>query len=154
MTLAFEREVRLEGLDALAQDLLKRVNHFPNICLYGDLGAGKTTLVKELCKQLHIDSKEVTSPTFTYMQTYGGFNNAGRPVEVHHFDLYRLEAEEDFESMGWLEYFQMPTDREPLAVTLIEWPSKIKTYLPKPRLDVKLDYFAESSRKVSVYERV
>lgn len=154
MTLAFEREVRLDELDALAKDLLKKAVKFPNICLYGDLGAGKTTLVKELCNQLGMNSNEVTSPTFTYMQTYKDCRLEGGQIEVHHFDLYRLACEEDFESMGWLDYFQMPTGEEPKALTLIEWPSKIQSYLPKPRLDVTLEHLNQNSRKVSVYERV
>lgn len=154
MTPAFEGEIKINELSDLVENLLSRIFSFPNVCLHGDLGAGKTTLIKELCKHLGIDPKEVTSPTFAYMQTYKGGSLKNQPIEVHHFDLYRLESEEDFESMGWCDYFLAPKNQALQAITLIEWPSRITSLLPKPRLDVELEYISEESRKVSIYERV
>jgi len=96
------------------------------ICLYGDLGAGKTTLTQGLARGLGCDSR-VTSPTFTLVQEH-----AGR-MRLYHLDCYRLDGPEDLEPLGaddWL-------GREGICV--IEWPERVLAALPSDRLDVALD---------------
>ncbi|MCH9614440.1 MAG: tRNA threonylcarbamoyladenosine biosynthesis protein TsaE [Chlamydiia bacterium] len=94
------------------------------ICIYGDLGAGKTTFAKGFIEELTGDT-EVTSPTFTYVQQYGA---------VSHFDLYRLDNPEQFTEKGLDEYIQND------GFTLIEWPEKARGFLPKNTVEVVINH--------------
>jgi len=100
------------------------------LCLYGDLGAGKTTLVKGLAQGLGI-KKEVVSPTFAIMNLYDIENRMdsrlrGNDKVKHlvHFDLYRLKSLEEFFDMGGEDYLGA-TD----TICVIEWPEKIEAIL-------------------------
>lgn len=92
------------------------------LCFYGDLGAGKTTLIRGIVEGINGVSA-VRSPTFTYVNLYGN---------VHHYDLYRLEDEEAFLARGLDEPFG--TD----AICLIEWPERIASLLPANALTVRI----------------
>src|SRR5271166_1840924 len=83
--------------------------------LRGDLGTGKTTLVKGIAAALGAaDPDEVTSPTFTLLHEYAG-NLDGKPVKLLHLDLYRLESERQLESLGLDDMLT------PDALVLVEW---------------------------------
>jgi len=86
------------------------------ILLYGDLGSGKTFLVKAICKQWQIQD-EPTSPTFTIINHYRG----GLPV--NHFDFYRLNNPAELDQLGWEEWIN------DASVTFIEWPQLIENQL-------------------------
>jgi len=89
--------------------------------LRGDLGAGKTTLVKGIAAALGAaDPDEVTSPTFTLVHEYAGTLD-GRPIKLLHLDLYRLDAERQLDSLGIEEM------RTPDAIILVEWGEKFKS---------------------------
>jgi tRNA threonylcarbamoyladenosine biosynthesis protein TsaE len=91
------------------------------VLLKGDLGTGKTTLVKHLVKSLD-DSVLVDSPTFSLVNTYD------LPTAlIHHFDLYRLEEIEEIEDIGFWEYIDSN------AWNFIEWPEKIADLLPEEK---------------------
>ena len=96
------------------------------ITLTGPLGAGKTTLVKELLTQCGVEGP-VTSPTFAYVNTY----KSGVGV-VHHFDLYRVSSREEFSSLGFEDYF---TDD---ACVLVEWPDVARSFLAQRPLVVSV----------------
>jgi tRNA threonylcarbamoyladenosine biosynthesis protein TsaE len=95
------------------------------IALHGDLGAGKTTLVRGLIQSLLGHGEEVPSPTYTLVQMYEG---PGFPV--WHFDLYRLENADDVQELGW--------DETQDGAALIEWPDRAGEHLPVNRLAVLL----------------
>src|SRR5574342_563147 len=83
------------------------------LALKGDLGAGKTTFLKGFISTLgNMDSREIQSPTFTYLQIYND--------RLYHFDLYRLKNYEQFESAGFSDYLR--TD----GICCIEWPDRIE----------------------------
>ncbi len=91
------------------------------LILRGDLGAGKTTLVKGIASALGAaEADEVTSPTFTLVHEYSGSQN-GKTVKLLHLDLYRLDAERQLDSLGLDE---MQTED---ALILIEWGEKFKS---------------------------
>lgn len=96
------------------------------IALWGELGSGKTTLVRGIARGLGIDEREVTSPTFVIVHEHEG----GR-LPLFHIDLYRLEPG-DTPSTGWQEALSSG------GVTAIEWPDRVEPRLPDDRLDVHL----------------
>ncbi len=117
-----------EAMLALGAELAKR---FPNgglITLHGELGAGKTTLVRGL---LHSQgySGVVKSPTYTLVEPY---QLNGR--DIYHFDLYRLADPEELEYMGIRDYLR------PDSLCLVEWPEKAGGILPKADLQVFIRY--------------
>lgn len=97
------------------------------IYLEGDLGAGKTTLVRGLLRALEFAGK-VKSPTYTFVELYviSGIN-------LYHFDFYRFESAEEFLDGGFDEYFRQG------ALCLVEWPDKAAPYLPAADLCVQLN---------------
>ena len=109
------------------------------IGLNGELGSGKTTLVRSLCQGLGCSSLEfVTSPTFVLMQEYQG------RCTVHHLDVYRLENESQFLDFGGDELFQGGN------VVLIEWADKIKNCLPPARMEIFLEVVSQDERRICV----
>ena len=85
------------------------------LILHGDLGTGKTTLVKGIAQALEAaEADEVTSPTFTLIHEYDGAQN-GKPVKLFHLDVYRLEGERQLETLGLDELLT------PDALVLVEW---------------------------------
>jgi tRNA threonylcarbamoyladenosine biosynthesis protein TsaE len=97
------------------------------IALYGELGAGKTTLARGLIRALIGADTETPSPTFTLVQTY----LAPSGLEIVHADLYRLHSPEESAELGLEDAFTS-------AVTVIEWPERLQSRLPSDRLDVHL----------------
>lgn len=102
-----------------------------SVWLSGDLGAGKTTLVRGLLRALHYEGK-VKSPTFTLVELYSfsSFN-------LYHFDLYRFADPVEWEEAGFRDYFN---DR---SICLVEWPERAEGGVPRPDLIVRLDFSGE-----------
>lgn len=105
--------------------------------LYGDLGSGKTQLVKGFAQGMGYDG-DVTSPTYTLIQEYLG----GR-LPVYHLDLYRVEALEDALRVGVEDY--LPSE----GVTLVEWPQVIASLLPDNTIHAELSVVSLHERTVT-----
>lgn len=103
------------------------------IGLVGTLGAGKTTFVQRLAESLGLDPAQVTSPTFTLLNTYQGRIVAG-PIRLHHLDVYRIADEDEFLELGVDELFD-----EPDAWVVIEWADRVDTMMPKNTLWLSID---------------
>ena len=101
------------------------------ICLWGPLGAGKTTLARGLIRALTTPDEEIPSPTFTLVQTYEGARLA-----LAHFDLYRLNRSDEVDELG-LE------DAIDQGAAVIEWPERLGDRLPRDRLDIVLSIEGE-----------
>lgn len=102
------------------------------ICLWGDLGAGKTHLAKAIGAGLGV-SDTITSPSFVLMAEY-----AGR-IPVFHIDPYRLASAEDALQGGLLD------ERQGAGLTLLEWPERLGAALPAVRLDIRIDETGETA---------
>lgn len=103
----------------------------PNLTIYlhGDLGAGKTTLVRGLLHALGYVGK-VKSPTYTLVESYEIKSNVLSKLNLYHFDLYRFNDDEEWEAAGFRDYFNAE------SVCLIEWPEKAQNVLPTPDLNI------------------
>jgi len=125
---------RQETLDH-GRSLAKSIKKGAIIALHGDLGAGKTTFVKGLAEGLGAaQENEITSPTFTYLQSYG---------DLHHFDLYRLNDAEEFYSMGFDEYFDD-------GCCCVEWPERLGKSLPETALHISIHILSDDERMIEV----
>lgn len=107
------------------------------LALHGDLGAGKTTLMRGLLAGITGNRLEgVQSPTFVYLNSYSG------KLPCHHFDLYRLSGEEAFMEMGFEEYFDGG------GVCCIEWAERIESILPERVIHLHLHHEGEGQRRI------
>ena len=114
------------------------------LLLRGDLGAGKTTLVKGIVQALDAaDPDEVTSPTFTLLHEYEGERD-GWPVRLYHLDVYRLESERQLETLGLDD---LDTDD---ALILVEWGEKFESMRRRATGEIVLTCTGGDSRKIAV----
>ena len=120
------------------RNLAKKLKEKDIVCIYGDLGAGKTCLVKGIVDGLGVTDEYVRSPTFTVINKYCENN------PVYHLDFYRIETEKEIEELGIEEFYGKE------GITLIEWPEKIAKYLIQARWEVKIDILGENKRKLNV----
>tara|TARA_B100000315_G_scaffold186697_1_gene176149 strand:- start:3028 stop:3444 length:417 start_codon:yes stop_codon:yes gene_type:complete len=128
-----EEETRKFG-----QNLAKQLREKDVVFIYGDLGAGKTCLVKGIVDGLGLTDEYVRSPTFTIINKYIG------KKPVYHLDFYRIESVEEIEELGIEEF----SGKE--GVTLIEWPEKIVKYIPQARCEIKINILGENKRSLKV----
>ena len=112
--------------------------------LRGDLGAGKTTLVKGIAQALDAaEPDEVTSPTFTLIHEYDGTHD-GKPIKLFHIDVYRLESERQLETLGLDELLT------PDALVLIEWGDKFKSIKKRATGEIVISSEGGDARKITV----
>jgi len=124
----------------LGESLGKTLQGGEVICLYGELGAGKTVFAKGLAQGLGIQ-QEITSPTFTLIQEYPTKNQ----FLFVHMDLYRLQQPEEAEVIGVMDYFRDD------CICLLEWPEIIAAYLPDDRLEIHIEGSGDSPRSIHFY---
>ncbi|MBR5452663.1 MAG: tRNA (adenosine(37)-N6)-threonylcarbamoyltransferase complex ATPase subunit type 1 TsaE [Clostridia bacterium] len=108
---------------------------YPTVALYGDLGAGKTCFVRGMAEVL-TPGAPVKSPTYTIVNEY-----PGNP-SLFHFDMYRIESEDDLYSIGFEDYPER-------GISVIEWSEKIPFALPREYLRVTIDKISESERRIT-----
>lgn len=135
-------ERRVEAPDpgatsALGHALARAARPGDLICLWGDLGAGKTHLAKAIGAGLGV-RETINSPSFILMAEY-----AGR-MPLFHIDLYRLADAGDVLAGGLID------DRQASGLTLVEWPDRMAAVLPAERLDVRIDGSGDAPRTVTV----
>ena len=126
---------------ALGEQLARRLRPGDVLCLWGDLGAGKSELTRGIAAGLGVTAP-VTSPSFTIMNVY----EEGR-LPLYHFDWYRLESSEELYEMGMDEYLTGD------GVSVVEWPGVCPDAVPETRLDVTLTPLSESERDITLTPR-
>ncbi len=136
----------LSGADTVAvgRRLVELLKPPQFLLLRGDLGTGKTTLVKGIAQALDAaEPDEVTSPTFTLIHEFDG-TRGGRPVKLYHLDVYRLESERQLETLG-LDELQTPD-----ALVLVEWGEKFKSIRKRATGEIVIASEGGDARKITV----
>ncbi|MCL1839804.1 tRNA (adenosine(37)-N6)-threonylcarbamoyltransferase complex ATPase subunit type 1 TsaE [Candidatus Saccharibacteria bacterium] len=108
--------------------------------LIGDIGVGKTTLVKGIAKGLGI-TEDVTSPSFTLSKIY---HSPNQPTTVTHFDFYRLT------NPGIMQEELSESIKDPSTITIVEWASTVKNVLPKNHIEIFIHYNDDNTRTVEI----
>jgi len=143
----FNKKIILNSLDDtadIAKEIASKLEKYPKnkasiIFLEGDLGTGKTTLVKEILKSLGL-SEPVTSPTFTIIEPY-----LIKDKKIYHIDLYRIESRKELEVLGIEEY-----SAENDCLIFIEWPEKAEGFFSEYNLKIRLSHINELSRELII----
>ena len=123
----------------VAQHIIKETTS-KTLCFYGSMGAGKTTLIKALVKELG-GTDTVSSPTFGIVNEYHHIDGS---VLGYHFDFYRLNDETEALDLGFEDYLNQDT------WIFIEWPEKIPSFLPDDALDLHIEILDETTRKITL----
>jgi tRNA threonylcarbamoyladenosine biosynthesis protein TsaE len=128
----------LTELDSAAADIIKFAGDYKLFLFYGEMGAGKTTLIKSLCAQLGVHDN-VTSPTFSIVNEYEGTNGS-----VYHFDFYRLKDQAEAMDMGYEEYFYSG------GYCFVEWPERIANLVPDQYTGIRINLLDNGGRQITV----
>ena len=123
--------------EAFGSELAGKLQVPTVICMYGELGAGKTAFVRGLASGLGITAA-VSSPTFTIVNEY-----PGKP-ELIHFDMYRLHGADELFDIGWEDYLQRN------AVLVIEWSENVEEAFDGSEISVHIQKLSETDRLITV----
>lgn len=115
----------------------KRLKRGDVVCLYGELGAGKTIMVKGIASAIGMDEKNIASASFTIIAEYKG------AVPFYHIDLYRIEPERVAE-LGLYEYLGKD------GISVIEWAEKAEREIPENCIKVNISYAGENDREIEI----
>ena len=134
-------KIEVNGLTALenaAQQIVTFAGEERIFIFEGEMGAGKTTLIKSLAKALGV-TEVVTSPTFSIVNEYEANGDI-----IYHFDFYRIKNLQEAYDIGYEEYFYSGNK------CFIEWPAKIESLIPEHYLKIEIDVINENTRLLSI----
>jgi tRNA threonylcarbamoyladenosine biosynthesis protein TsaE len=120
--------------------IAKNLSRGDIVCLFGELGSGKTVLAKGIASGLGIDKDEIISPTFVVLRQQCAKDN----VPFYHFDFYRLGDCDDILGLGHEEYLYGE------GITVIEWADRLKFLMPDEYLKIELSVKGERSRAIAI----
>ena len=129
--------VTIDVLDEVAKDIVNNLSDSKIILFYGEMGAGKTTLIKEICKQLGV-SDTMSSPTFSVVNEY----NTSDDKIIYHFDLYRIKNIEECFDIGMEEYLYSGN------YCFIEWPEVALSVFPEKYYSLSIKTEKDNTRSV------
>ncbi len=129
----------LDQLPMAAGEIIQFIKNFKLIAVYGTLGAGKTTLIKEICRQLGVPDI-VNSPTFALVNEY----LTSEKKIIYHFDFYRINSVKEAFGLGYEDYFYSGN------ICFIEWPEKIEELLTGNNLRIFIEEIEFGARKVNI----
>ena len=136
------KELNINGLGDLpdvAEEIIASLDRRNVVALFGPMGAGKTTLIREICAQLG-STDTVTSPTFALINRY----DTAEGAPIFHFDFYRIERPEEAFDMGYEEYFYSD------GLCLVEWPEKVEELLPDEVMKVTITPTSPTKRTITI----
>lgn len=129
----------LSDIDAVAQKFVDNMDNRNIFAFYGEMGAGKTTFIKALCKTLGV-AETITSPTFAIINEYN--KEDGDPI--YHFDFYRIKNIEEAYDFGYEDYFYSG------HLCFIEWPELVEPLLPESVVKVQIVVMDNGGRSIIV----
>ncbi|AQS93211.1 MULTISPECIES: tRNA (adenosine(37)-N6)-threonylcarbamoyltransferase complex ATPase subunit type 1 TsaE [unclassified Polaribacter] len=132
------KDYSLDNLPEIATELIKVAAH-KTLLFYGEMGAGKTTLIKQICKVLSVEDN-ISSPTFSLVNEY----QTSSGEKVFHFDFYRITDEEEALDMGIEDYLYNNT------WCLIEWPQNVENLLPLDAVEIHLSILENGQRNIQL----
>jgi len=127
-------------VDQIAKEIIELISG-KVVLFYGEMGVGKTTLIKEICKSLHSEDI-ISSPTFSLVNEYRTQNDE----PIYHFDFYRIESEEEALDIGVEDYFYSGD------WCLIEWPNNIENLLPLDAVEIHLSHADDGKRSIQLIQ--
>lgn len=133
-----EINFNIENIAEIAKEFIEETAERRVILFDGEMGAGKTTFISEICRLLGADD-DFGSPTFSIINEYA--DGKGNPI--YHFDFYRIESLREAQDIGVEDYFYSG------HLCLAEWPDRIEPLLPEDALTVRLTVNSDGSRKIS-----
>ena len=133
-------EYSLNKIDEISQLVIDKIKTIKVILLRGELGSGKTTLVKSVLKKMGINDC-VTSPTFSIVNEYDFSENI-----IYHFDLYRIEKIEELDIIGFEDYIYSQN------ICFIEWPEIVLNNIDLQYLDIEIRNLGEDKREIIINE--
>ena len=128
----------LDELEAAVNQILELAGQEKVFLFYGEMGAGKTTLINKICKHLGT-SDHTSSPTFSIVNEYLIPNGS-----IYHFDFYRLKNQSEAFDLGYEDYFYSGN------YCMVEWPQKIADLLPEKYIKIKIEVIDENKRVIEV----
>jgi tRNA threonylcarbamoyladenosine biosynthesis protein TsaE len=131
------QDVKNDGL--LVNPIIDMLKSYQVFCFRGDLGAGKTTYIKSICRELGVKD-EMSSPSFSIVNEY----KTAHGETLYHFDLYRLKNEAELIDIGWYDYLNEESS------LFIEWPDKAENVMPEDAVYVQIEIEADSTRKITI----
>ena len=130
-----------EALTQAAQEFASLMGDETVYAFYGEMGAGKTTFIRELCRALGVEEDLANSPSFSIINEYRSDTTAEL---IYHFDLYRLESVDEALEIGVEDYFDSG------ALCLLEWPERIEPLLPDDTVKVSISVNPDDSRTLTI----
>jgi tRNA threonylcarbamoyladenosine biosynthesis protein TsaE len=130
----------LEKISEAAREFISQMGDDTVFAFYGKMGAGKTTFIKALCKELGVND-EVNSPTFAIINEYRSETTSEL---IYHFDFYRIKKLEEVYDLGYEDYFYSG------ALCFIEWPELIEELLPTDAKKVSIDEITDGARIITI----
>ena len=130
----------LDTIQESAKEFVRQMGDDTVFAFYGKMGAGKTTFIKALCKELGVED-EVNSPTFAIINEY---RSATTAELIYHFDFYRIKKLEEVYDLGYEDYFYSG------ALCFIEWPELVEELLPLDAKKVTITENPDGSRTITV----
>ena len=128
----------LNQIEEAARAVVESMQGNQLFAFYGQMGAGKTTLIKAICRQLGVQ-EEVNSPTFAIVNEYKGTHQT-----IYHFDFYRINRPEEALDFGLYDYFDSGN------ICLMEWPECIEPLLPDDTVKIEISVIDENTRKLNL----
>lgn len=129
----------LETINNAAIDFVKQMGNNTVFAFYGNMGAGKTTFIKAICKELGVEDA-INSPTFAIVNEY----RSKTSELIYHFDFYRIKTEKEVFDLGYEDYFYSG------SLCFIEWPELIENLLPLDVIKIHIRETENGQRLVSV----